>query len=234
MSRWLLIASLFIGAGAYAQTGAQDYVGRYDVYGGFAYLGSSNPTLTLAQRGFHLQAGVRPRRWLSTGFDYSVTEGHASLGPAALKTSLQQTLGAQLQGLVLEGAIPPTYALVVPFSSVTQTFAAGPQLDWHHFHKATLFIRPSIGAIHEAATLHPLDPVATAIANQLAPGGTKSDWTAFYGFGGGATIRVTDHFGIRAQADYVHNYLFSDILRDGRNVIRLSIGPAFQFGPNVK
>lgn len=213
---------------------AQTYVGRYDVYGGFTYLDSSNPTLNLAQRGFHLQTGFRPRRWMSLGFDYSVSQGHASLGASALTTQLQQQLGGQLQALIAAGQVPPTYVLSVPFSSTTQTFAAGPQIDWHHFQKVTLFIRPSIGAIHETATLHPQDPVATGIANQLAPGGMKSDWTGFYGFGGGATFRVTDHFGIRAQVDYVHNHLFSDLLQDGRNVVRLSIGPAFQFGPDVK
>jgi hypothetical protein len=33
--------------------------------------------------------------------------------------------------------------------------------------------------------------------------------------------------------DLVHNHLFSDLLREGRNTVRLSIGPAFQFGHNV-
>jgi hypothetical protein len=228
MFRRILIVFLLISAAC----AAQDYVGRYDMYGGFAYLDSSN--INLAQRGFHLQTGFRPRRWLSLGFDYSVSTGHSDITPSLLTTQLQQQLGAVIAGLAAAGQIPAGYSLSVPFESTTQTFAAGPQLDYHHFHKVTLFIRPSIGAIHEDATLRPADPIAAAIATQLAPSGQKTDWTAFYGFGGGATFRVTPHFGIRAQADFVHNHLFSDLLRDGRNTVRLSIGPAFQFGHNVQ
>jgi len=227
MFRRILIV-FFLVFSAYA---AQDYVGRYDVYGGFTYLDSSS--VNLAQRGFHFQTGFRPRRWLSLGFDYSVSNGYSDITPSLLTTQLQQQLGAVIAGLAAAGQIPAGYALHVPFDSTTQTFAAGPQLDFHHFDKVTLFVRPSIGAIREDATLRPVDPIATAIASQLAPSGQKTDWTGFYGFGGGATFQVTSHFGIRAQVDLVHNHLFSDLLREGRNTVRLSIGPAFQFGHNV-
>src|SRR5262249_12336917 len=161
----------------------------------FTYLDSSN--ISLAQRGFHFQSGFRPRRWLSLGFDYSVSTGHSDITPSELTTQLQQQLGAVLAGLAAAGQIPAGYSLVVPFESTTQTFPAGPQLDFHHFLKATLSLRPSIGEIHEDATLRPADPIAGAIARQLAPSGEKTDWTAFYGFGGGATFRITPHFGIR-------------------------------------
>ena len=228
MFRRIFTLFLLISAGC----AAQDYVGRYDVYGGFTYLDSSN--VSLAQRGFHLQTGYRPRRWLSLGFDYSISTGHSDITPSMLTTQLQQQLGAVLAALTAAGQVPPGYSLHVPFDSTTQTFAAGPQLDFHHFQRVTLFVRPSIGAIHEDATLRPADPIAAAIATQLAPSGQKTDWTAFYGFGGGATFRVTPHFGIRAQVDFVHNHLFSDLLAQGRNTVRLSIGPAFQFGHNVQ
>jgi hypothetical protein len=35
------------------------------------------------------------------------------------------------------------------------------------------------------------------------------------------------------QADYVHNDLFSDLLKDSRNTVRLSIGPALHLGRNI-
>jgi hypothetical protein len=206
-------------------------VGRYDVYGGFTYLHSSG--VNLDQRGFHFQAGFHPRRWLALGFDYSISTGHTSLDPSSLKPSLQQELGAQIAALIAAGVIPPGYTLSVPFDSTTETYAAGPQWDFFHSRSVSLFLRPSIGAIHESATLHPTDPVAAGITMQLAPSGQKTDWTGFYGFGGGATFWINRHFGIRAQADFVHNHLFSDILQNGRNVIRLSIGPAVQFGSDV-
>ena len=97
----------------------------------------------------------------------------------------------------------------------------------------TLFLRPSIGAIYEVAMAHPSDAVTTAILKQLAPSGKKTDWEAFYGFGGGADLNFLRHLSIRLQADFVHNDLFTDILKDSRNTVRLSVGPAFHFGRNI-
>ena len=209
----------------------QSYVGLFDLYGGFAYLDS--PNINLQQRGFHLQAGVNARTWLAFGFDYSRLTGHTDIRPDQLTTSLQTQLGAEFAGLIAAGVIPPTYSLVVPFDATTETFAAGPQIMIRHWSAVTLFVRPSIGAIHETATLHGTDPVSEGIVMQLAPGGQKEDWTGFYGFGGGAEFNIGPHFSIRAQADFVHNHLFSDVLKNGRNTVRLSIGPAFHFGRNI-
>ncbi|MFL6463920.1 MAG: hypothetical protein ACJ73N_05875 [Bryobacteraceae bacterium] len=94
-------------------------------------------------------------------------------------------------------------------------------------------MRPSIGAIHEVATPHAPDPIAQVIISQLAPSGKKTDWTPFYGFGGSVDVNFRKHFGLRFSVDLVHDHLFSDLLKDGRNTVRLAIGPAVQFGPNV-
>ncbi len=209
----------------------QTYVGRYDAYAGYMYLDS--PHINLAERGFHMQAGVRPRSWYSLGFDYSVATGHTSLTPNLLTTSLQQQLGATFRQLAAAGLIPPNYALSVPLDSTTQNFAAGPQFGYRRWRQATLYIRPSFGAIHEVATPHATDPIAASVIAQLAPSGKKQDWTPFYGFGGGFDLNLFQHAGIRIQADFVHDHLFNDLLKDGRNTVRFSIGPAFQFGPNV-
>jgi hypothetical protein len=222
------LSPLFITPHASAQ---QSYVGLFDLYGGFAYLDS--PNINLQQRGFHIQAGLNARTWLALGFDYSRLTGHTDIVPDQLTTSLQQTLGGQIAGLIAAGVIPPNYSLVVPFDATTQTFAAGPQLMIRHWSAVTLFVRPSIGAIHETATLHATDPISQAVVMQLAPTGVKEDWTGFYGFGGGAEFNFGPHFSLRAQADFVHNHLFSDVLRSGRNATRLSIGPAFHFGRNI-
>jgi hypothetical protein len=222
---WLL--PLLISASAFAQT----YVGRFDAYGGFMYLDS--PHINLAERGFHLQAGVRARRWLSLGFDYSISTGHTTLTPDLLTLSLQEQLRTQFAELIAAGVIPPTYTLRVPIDSTTATFAAGPQFAWRRWPLVTLYIRPSIGAIHETATPHALDPVAAAVIAQLAPSGKKEDWTPFYGFGGGFDLNFSKYTSIRVQADFVHDHLFSDLLKDGRNTVRLSVGPAFQFGRNI-
>lgn len=225
-----LIAAIAFLPGTHASA-QQSYVGLFDLYGGFAYLNS--PNINLQQRGGHLQAGVNARSWLAFGFDYSRLTGHTDITPGQLTTALQQQLGGQIAGLIAAGVIPPNYALVVPFDATTETFAAGPQIMIRHWRLVTLFVRPSIGAIHETATLHPTDPVSTAIAAQLAPSGSKQDWTGFYGFGGGWEFNCGEHFSLRMQADYVRNHLFSDVLEKSRNTVRLSVGPSVHFGKNI-
>jgi hypothetical protein len=121
----------------------------------------------------------------------------------------------------------------VPAHSNSQTFAVGPQFSYRHFSHLTLFIRPSFGAIHEVATPHPTDPIATGVAEQLAPAGKKTDITGFYGFGGGFDVLLSNHFGIRTQADLVYDHLFNDLLAQGRFTVRFSIGPCFNFGRNI-
>ncbi len=228
----IALSPLFVTPHASAQ---QSYVGLFDLYGGFTYLAS--PNINLDQRGFHLQAGVNARTWLAFGFDYSRSTGHTDITPNLLTSSLQTQLGVQLgeaipAGIAL-GIIPANYSLIVPFDATTQTFAAGPQLEIRHWSAVTLFVRPSIGAIHEDATLHATDPIAAGVVSQLAPSGQKTDWTGFYGFGGGAEFNFGPHFSLRAQADFVRSHLFSDVLRESRNTVRLSIGPALHFGRNI-
>jgi hypothetical protein len=211
--------------------GQQTYVTRFDAFAGYAFLDS--PAVGLFENGFQIQAGVRANYWLSIGFDYSRSSGTLTLTPNLLTSALQAQLAAQLAALAQAGLIPPNYALIVPANSVTQTFALGPQFNYRHFQHVTIFLRPSLGAIHEVATPKPTDPIAAAIAQQLAPGGNKTDWTAFYGFGYGFDVLLTKHLAIRVQGDLVHDHLFSDLLRNGRWTTRFSIGPAFNFGRNI-
>src|ERR1035437_4422423 len=65
----------------------QSYVSRYDVYAGFADIDS--PALGLNEHGFHVQAGMNPRRWLSFGGDYSKASGSQLLTTGLLPTALQ-------------------------------------------------------------------------------------------------------------------------------------------------
>jgi hypothetical protein len=238
MLRTLLVrSSLFLAFTASTLTfftdasAQQTNIKRYEIFSGFTYF--ETPTFNLAERGYHLQAGYNPRRWMGLGFDYSIVTGRNTLTTNLLIPSLQAQIDGLLALLKAEGAIPPGYQLAVVTDNTTQTFAAGPQLVCRHFVPVTLFVRPSIGAIHETATPRPTDPVATAIVMQLAPSGKKTDWTGFYGFGGGFDLNLTSHFGVRAQADFVHNHLFSDLLEDGRWTTRASIGPVFHFGKNI-
>jgi hypothetical protein len=209
----------------------QTDVRRFDFYTGFT--GFETPELNLAERGFHLQTGVNLRTWLSGGFDYSVVTGHNALTPNLLTTSLRQELGLEIEELIAEGVIPPNYQLVVPLDTFSQTFALGPQLTYRHFKPVTLFIRPSLGAIRQKVTPHPTDPISTAIVAQLVPAGEKTDWSGFYGFGGGVDWNATRHFGLRMQTDVVYWRLFNDLLANGTWTVRYSVGPTFRFGRNI-
>ena len=212
--------------------GQQDYVGRIDAFAGFTYLNS--PHVSLVEKGFHLQTGVRVVRWLSLGFDYSRSTGDLTLTPDLLVDSLATQVNGTIAALKAAGRLPASYALVVPTGSTTQTFAGGPQLAYHGFKPVTIFVRPSVGYIHEVAVPHPGDPFATSVVSSLAPSGQKIDTVLFYGFGGGVDVNITKNFAIRVQGDFVHDHLFKDTLKDSRNTVRFSIGPAFQFGGNVK
>ena len=223
MLYFTLASSLFFGA---SQAFAQSYVGRMEVYGGSVYLNS--PTVSLSEPGYHFQAGVRLRRWLSFGFDYSRATGSTSLTEPALVSSLQK----QLDEAFSSGLLPTTYRLSVPIGTTTQNFAMGPQFPYRHFSKVTPFIRPSVGAVHEIAALRPADQTTMLIVHALTSSTKLGDWTKFYGIGGGAALNFSKHFSLVVQADYVHDTLFNSILRP-RNTLRLSVGPGFQFGGNV-
>lgn len=209
----------------------QSYVSRYDVYAGFVDIDS--PDLGLNEKGFHAQAGVNPKRWLSIGGDYSVATGSEMLTTNLLPAALQaQINGAQGQYIAL-GLLPANYHLAVPTDAATQTFAFGPQLAYRNFSKLTLFLRPSLGGLRERAVPHAADAFQKVIVAGLAPAGFKLDWTGFYGVGGGGDLSLSKHIGLRAQMDVVYNHPFNDILANGRWTFRYSIGPSFHFGRDV-
>jgi len=225
----LIVFSLFLSL-ALPVYGQQTYVGRYDAYGGFMDL--NTPLINLNEQGFNLQTGVRVAKWLSGGFDYTIGNGTTSLTPTMLIPSLQQSLGAQFGQMAAAGLIPPGYKLSVRTSTRTENYAVGPQISYRHFSAVTLFVRPDLGALHVVATPHPGDPIADEVIAQLTPSGKKTDWTYYFGFGGGFEVNIARHFAIRVQADFVHDNMMSDLL-PGHNEVRFSIGPGLQWGRNM-
>ena len=231
----LLLFSAMAGTTAGAQqvthAPAQNYVSRYDMFAGFTDIDS--PALGLNQKGFHAQAGIILRRWLSMGGDYSVASGHETLTTGLLNAALQARVAGAQAGYIKAGLLPPNYVLMVPTDAFTETFAFGPQLTFRHFSKATFFLRPSLGALRERAKPTKTDPFETVIVGQLAPAGYKTDWTGFYGAGGGVDVSLSKHLGVRAQMDAVYNHPFDDLLASGRMTYRYSVGPSFHFGRDV-
>src|SRR5579871_645050 len=211
----------------------QEYVTRYDAFIGYGFL--SSPNVSLFENGFAAQVGFRPKTWYSFGFDYTLAVGDGMITPNLLPNELQQQLGGTLAQMTRAGLAPPGYNLQVPIHSRTQTFAVGPQLAFRHFRHQTIFFRPLFaGAMFEKATPQPGDPIAKAIVANLAPAGSKTDTAGFVGLGGGFDILLSKHFAMRSQVDVVYDHLFNDILKDGRWTVRFSVGPAFNFGRNIK
>jgi opacity protein-like surface antigen len=217
---------------AFAQ---QQYVGRYDAYSGYTY--ASVPGLNLDQRGYHTQGGLNLNSWLSVGLDYSNFTGHTSLAPSQLSTGLQN----QLLGFAASQHIPPSVVagLLLPYDATTRTLASGPQLAYRPFKRITFLVHPGLGLIHESVKAQPSGALQQGVVSyfqstgQLTSAGKKSDTTYFYGIGGGVEWNVTRNVHLRFTADYVHTLLFDGFLRDPLNLVRLSIGPTFNFGRNV-
>jgi opacity protein-like surface antigen len=240
-SLMLLASAMFLAApSGFAQQAQQaqqtpppeeQYVGRFLVYAGYMFLDS--PKLNLFEPGFHIQAGMRWSRHVSLGFDYSRGTGNTKIGLNQATTALQNEFDPVLAGFIAGGLVAPNYVAALPFSSVTQTVTAGPEFPYRRFKRFTPYIRPSAGLINETATAHPTDELTRIVVHAVAPSGMESEWTAFYGFGGGCAINVSKHFSLVVQGDFVHDHLFPDLLQTGHNTIRFSIGPGFQFGGDV-
>ncbi len=218
--------------------GQQKDVPRFDAYVGYSFLNS--PHVNLFENGVAAQIGIRPRKWVSLGFDYTYARGDLSLSPSLLLPSLQQTLGGALGQLSAAGLIPAGYSLIVPAHSITQTFAAGPQLAYRRMTRVTLFLRPVFaGLIHESATPVAKDQIQTVVlsgfksSGLLPASGVKTNTVPFVGFGGGFDVLFNRSFGWRTQADLVYDHLFDDLLKDGRFTVRFSTGPCFNFGKNI-
>lgn len=241
--RQLVLAVAVLAVAAPLALGQQTYVTRYDLFTGYTFLDS--PTLGMSNNGFQMQFGYRPTTWYSLGFDYSYSRGNMSLTPNLLTNQLQSellpTLEAGIAGAIKAGLVPSTYTLVVPATDAAQTFAVGPQLAYRHFQKFTLFLRPSMGAIHDVATAGTKagDPFVPVVVQGLegmgllTTAGKATDWQGFYGVGYGVDFLFSNHVGLRIQGDTVYTHPFNDLLQNGFWITRVSVGPCFNFGRNI-
>ncbi len=221
MKYFCTLAFLFVlSCAASAQ---QDYVSRYEGFAGYTYF--TSPGFNLVQRGYNLEFGVNLNPWLVVGGDYSWFQGHSDI----TVNELTNTVKAQLAPLLpLLGPNPQ-----LPFDSTTYTFTAGFQFNYRKLKRMTLFARPFVGGLHESATLKATSPALAIAIQQLAPTGKKTDLQPFFGVGGGFDLILSRNVGLRVAADFVHVNLFSNLLAEARNGVRLSVGPTFKFGRNV-
>jgi len=172
--------------------------------------------------------GVNIKPWAGLGGDFSWFQGGSSVLPAQLNPTTSAKLAA------FAPLFPPGYNLYVPYSSTTYTLTAGGQLNYRHFKKFTLFGRPDLGYMHQSITANPHDQLTAILVPALLGGkNTTTDSSAFYGIGGGIDLNVSRPVGIRLMADWVHTTLFTNLLANGQNTIRFTIGPTFRFGKNI-
>jgi hypothetical protein len=206
----------------------QPYVGKWDAFTGFSYL--TTPSMNLVQRGFNSEFGYNHRRWVALGVDVSYFNGHSSLGSDPL------SLGVKAKLAPLMGMLPAGTVVAVPFDSSTFTMSMGPQFNIRKIKQVTFFVRPALGWLHVNITAKPNSALTTGVVQQLL-GASKTSITddvVFYGFGGGVDLNLTKHMAIRMSTDFIHLNMFSDLLADNRNTVRMSVGPTFRFGKNVE
>jgi hypothetical protein len=204
----------------------QEYVGTYDAYVGYAYL--TTPNMNLAQRGFQAQFGYNWKRWAALGIDTSYFGGGSSLTVPQLNNATIAKLAPILPHL------PPGFTVWAPYHANTYTITGGPQFNYRHFKYVTLFVHPDIGAMYQSVQVQPPNPIMGSIVKSLlGPSMGTSQWTAFYGVGGGLDLNVSKHVGIRMQSDWVYTQLFDNLLRNPQYTWRMSASPTFRFGKNV-
>lgn len=219
----LLLLSVSVVSGFGQQ---QEYVGTYDAYIGYAYL--TTPNMNLSQRGFQAQFGYNWRRWAALGIDTSYFGGGSSLTVPQLNNATLAKLAPILPHL------PPGFQVWTPYHANTFTITGGPQFNYRHFKYVTLFIHPDIGAMYQSVQAQPPNPImASIVTSLLGPSMSTSQWTAFYGVGGGLDLNVSKHIGLRFQSDWVYTSLFDNLLRNPQYTWRMSASPTFRFGKNV-
>lgn len=218
---------LLICLPAFAQ---QPDVNRFTLFTGFDYMVS--PARNLTERGFESDFGVTLRPWLALGADFSVL-GDGVISGAGTINGSETIYAPTLIAAAGHGMPVPAPSLInVPFSSQTYTFAAGPQFYLRKWKKVTLFARPGLGLIHERASINlppQLGVLLTALGKQV-PTAHQTDTTYFVGAGGGFDLNLSRGVGFRFAADWVNTHLFSNLLTNRQNYVRLSMGPTFRWG----
>ena len=223
-SVFLLLLFLFLGV--VSSVAQQNFVSRYDAFAGYSYLNS--PKLSLSQNGFHTQFGVNTRTWAALGVDFSYFTGNSTLHTSDLNSTQLAKLAP------IAPLLPPGFVIESPYDATTYTITGGPQFSIRKFKAITIFVRPSVGAMHESVTANPPNAImAQIVGNLVGPTMKKNDTEIFYGAGGGVDLNFSKHFAVRAQMDFVRVGLFTDLLNGSQNNIRFSIGPTFRFGKNI-
>jgi opacity protein-like surface antigen len=241
----LALVILVIAVVAVQPASAQQYVQKWDAYGGYTYL--NTPTNSMSQYGYNLSFGRNINNWLALGADFSNFRGSGAQGATGTE------LAAKLPAAALAGLPPslipalPLIGVSVPVNLNTSTFAAGTQFQIRKTKWVTPFARPFLGLFHAKAQGDPLKITATT----LPPGVTAATLTAVlasipqatlnqaltqdatvmgYGVGGGVDLNLSKPIGVRVALDYIRTPLFGA----RQNNIRFGFGLIYRFGGEIK
>ena len=218
--------ALFLCVPAFAQ---QDIsINRYTLYTGFDYF--NNPGLSLNQRGFDTDFGVTVRPWLGLGADFSAAGNSIISGGGTINGS--GTIYAPILTAAAPLGAPSPSSVNVPFKSNSYTFAVGGQFYWRKFRRITFLGRPGLGGIHSNADVN-LPPQLAGLLGLLhapIPNSHQVDTAFFFGLGGGFDIKMSRNVGLRVTADWIDTHLFSNILVNRQNFVRVTAGPVFKWG----
>jgi Outer membrane protein beta-barrel domain len=220
------VLALFLCVPTFAQ---QDIsINRYTVYTGLDYF--NNPGLSLSQRGFDVDFGVTVKPWLGLGGDFSSAGNSIISGGGTINGA--GTIYAPVLTAAEPLGAPAPRSVNVPFKSTSYTFAVGGQFYWRKFRKVTFLGRPGLGAIHANADVN-LPPQLAGLFQHLGvpvPNPHQVDTQFFFGMGGGFDINMSKRVGFRVTADWINTHLYSNLLVNRQNFVRITIGPTFRWG----
>lgn len=230
MRRTIFVVLLLLVGTVVAAFGQQTEVNRIDIFTGYSFLRTNS--ISLNQHGFNGSFGLNVNRWLGLGADFGIYKGSVNLKVA--DTKLPGVLTAQATTPQQAAFLAQIAGAGVDTDTTTYTFAAGPQINYRHFQRLTLFVRPGLGVFHHVADLNQtqFQTLAAGLTafNFQVPGLAShlTDTVTFYGFGGGFDADFSKHFGMRFSVDLVHANPFNNLLRP-QNELRISVGPRFRF-----
>ncbi len=226
MRRLLFCVVSFVLIASLTSFSQQADIAQFSIIGGPTYF--HTPSLNLVTRGFNGDFAQNVRPWLSLGFDFSASSGHNTIIPSYLSSAAQTKLGQMLAPLHI-----PVSAVAVPADVSVFTYQAGPQLNYRHFKKVTLVVRPALGLLHAKIQTKPTGAATPLVSALLGGKLSDADTSVFYGFGGGATWEIHRNFGLRFAADFARYNFFGQQLNGPRNSLRLTVATKFSFGKNI-
>jgi len=227
---------------------AQQYVQKWDMYGGYTHLNIYSPSVNMSQYGYNLSFGRNINNWLALGADFSNFRGTGAQTTSGIK------LAAKIPPELLAG-LPSSYQAAilgtsfnVPLNAETTTFALGTQFQLRKTKWITPIFGPFLGAFHskgvgKAKLITAKDPaINTLLAPVLAgivgsvPQPTLDKWMTQdatvlgYGVRGGLDFNLSKPIGLRISTEYIRTPLFGE----RQNNLRAGFGLIYRFGGEIK